>query len=45
MGGQGVRLEYRFRPLIGEFVVVSTGNPILVDESAEDERPVEEFAA
>ena len=39
--GLPVGLTYRIRPLIGEFLVVSTGNPILVDESAEERSAVE----
>jgi hypothetical protein len=36
-----VGLKYRIRPLSCEFVVVSTGDPILVDESAEDRSAVD----
>jgi hypothetical protein len=36
-----VGLKYRIRPLICEFVVVSTGDLILVDESAEDRSAVD----
>lgn len=34
-------LKYRIRPLIRGFIVVSTGDPVLVDESAEDRYAVD----